>query len=111
MGEAYQASLLPLAALLPGVAAYAAASSLSAFYTNRLGRPQLSGGIAATSLGISFVLGCLLVPRFGATGAGMASSLGYILAIMAAYGVFLKHAGLPLSALWRRAAAPQTPSA
>ena len=52
MGEAYQASLLPLAALLPGVAAYAAASSLSAFYTNHLGRPQLSGGIAATSLEI-----------------------------------------------------------
>src|SRR5574343_1596472 len=38
MGEVYAASLLPLAALLPGVAAYAAASSLSAFYTNHLGR-------------------------------------------------------------------------
>ncbi|MEY4765742.1 MAG: hypothetical protein RI907_2415 [Pseudomonadota bacterium] len=102
MGEAYQASLLPLAALLPGVAAYAAASSLSAFYTNHLGRPQLSGAIAATSLAISFALGCVLVPRYGAAGAGMASSLGYILAIAAAYGVFLKHAQLPLSALWRR---------
>jgi O-antigen/teichoic acid export membrane protein len=101
MGPAYAASLMPLAALLPGVAAYAAASSLSAFYTNHLGRPQLSGGIAATSLAISFGLGCVLVPLYGATGAGIASSLGYILAIMAAYGVFLKHAQLPLSALWR----------
>jgi O-antigen/teichoic acid export membrane protein len=53
MGPAYAASLLPLAALLPGVAAYAAASSL-----------------------------------------------GYIVAIVAAYGVFLKHAGLPVKALW-----------
>jgi O-antigen/teichoic acid export membrane protein len=105
MGPAYAASLLPLAALLPGVAAYAAASSLSAFYTNHLGRPQLSGAIAATSLAISFGLGCVLVPRFGATGAGMASSLGYLLAIVAAYGVFLKHARLPLSALWRGAPA------
>jgi len=101
MGPAYAASLWPLAALLPGVAAYAAASSLSAFYTNHLGKPQLSGGIAATSLTISFVLGCVLVPRWGAVGAGVASSLGYVLAILAAYGVFLKHAGLPLSALWR----------
>ncbi len=101
MGPAYAASLWPLAALLPGVAAYAAASSLSAFYTNHLGKPQLSGGIAATSLSISFVLGCVLVPRWGAVGAGVASSLGYVLAILAAYGVFLKHAGLPLSALWR----------
>ncbi len=101
LGEAYQASLWPLAALLPGVAAYAAASSLSAFYTNHLGRPQLSGAIAGLSLALSFGLGCLLVPRWGALGAGVASSVGYIGAIVVAYGVFLKHAGLPLRALWQ----------
>jgi O-antigen/teichoic acid export membrane protein len=101
MGEAYVASLWPLAALLPGVAAYAAASSLSAFYTNHLGRPQLSGMIAGLSLTVSFVLGLLLVPRFGALGAGIASSLGYTVAIVAAYGVFLRHAGLPVKALWQ----------
>ena len=101
MGPAYQASLLPLAALLPGVAAYAAASSLSAFYTNHLGRPQLSGAIAGMSLSISFCLGWVLVPMWGAVGAAVSSSLGYILAIMVAYGVFLKHAGLPVKALWR----------
>jgi O-antigen/teichoic acid export membrane protein len=89
--------------LLPGVAAYAAASSLSAFYTNHLGRPQLSGAIAGMSLSISFGLGWVLVPMWGAVGAGAASSLGYVLAIVAAYGVFLKHAGLPVSALWRQA--------
>ncbi len=100
MGEAYAASLWPLAALLPGVAAYAAASSLSAFYTNHLGRPQLSGMIAGLSLAVSFVLGLLLVPGLGALGAGIASSLGYTLAIGAAYGVFLRHAGLPVKALW-----------
>ena len=100
MGEAYAASLMPLAALLPGVAAYAAASSLSAFYTNHLGRPQLSGGIAGLSLAVSFGLGLVLVPRLGALGAGLASSLGYIVAIMVAYGVFLRHAGLPVRALW-----------
>lgn len=102
LGEAYEASLWPLAALLPGVAAYAAASSLSAFYTNHLGRPQLSGGIAGLSLCISFALGCLLVPTWGAVGAGVASSLGYIGAIAVAYAVFLRHAGLRLGALWRR---------
>lgn len=101
MGPAYAASLWPLVALLPGVAAYAAASSLSAFYTNHLGKPQLSGSIAALSLIISVALGWVLVPHWGAVGAAVASSLGYILAIAAAYGVFLKHAGLPLHALWR----------
>jgi len=100
MGEAYAASLPPLAALLPGVAAYAAASSLSAFYTNHLGRPQLSGGIAGLSLAVSFGLGLLLVPRWGALGAGVSSTVGYLLAITVAYGVFLRHAGLPVRALW-----------
>ncbi|WP_374319552.1 polysaccharide biosynthesis C-terminal domain-containing protein [Aquabacterium sp.] len=101
MGPAYAASLLPLAALLPGVAAYAAASSLSAFYTNHLGKPQLSGMIAGLSLVVSFLLGCVLVPRLGALGAAVASSTGYIVAIVVAYGVFLRQAGLPVKALWR----------
>ncbi len=105
LGEPYQASLWPLAALLPGVAAYAAASSLSAFYTNHLGRPQLSGAIAALSLSISFGLGWWWVPAWGAVGAGAASSLGYIGAIVVAYGVFLRRAGLPLRALWGAGAA------
>ncbi|RZL10678.1 MAG: teichoic acid transporter [Rubrivivax sp.] len=100
MGPAYAASVWPLAALLPGVAAYAAASSLSAFYTNHLGKPQLSGGIAALSLAISFGAGCVMVPGMGALGAGVASSLGYIVAIGVAYAVFLRQAGLPLRALW-----------
>ncbi len=100
MGSAYQASLLPLAALLPGVAAYAAATSLSAFYTNHLGKPHLSGAIAGLSLVISFGLGCLLVPQWGALGAAVSSSLGYLLAIGAAYGVFLRHAGLRWRAFW-----------
>lgn len=100
MGPAYEASVMPLAALLPGVAAYAAASSLSAFYTNHLGRPHLSGGIAGLSLLVSFGLGCLLVPWMGALGAGISSSLGYIVAIVVAYGVFLRQAGLPVRALW-----------
>jgi len=104
LGEAYQASLMPLAALLPGVAGYAAASSLSAFYTNHLGRPQLSGAIAGLSLCLSFGLGWWLVPLHGAVGAGVASSVGYLGAIAVAYGVFLKHAGLPLRALWTRGA-------
>jgi O-antigen/teichoic acid export membrane protein len=103
MGEAYAASLWPLAALLPGVAAYAAASSLSAFYTNHLGRPQLSGLIAGTSLLISFGCGWLLVPRWGVVGAGVSSSLGYGVAIVAAYAVFLRQAGLPVRALWQPA--------
>jgi O-antigen/teichoic acid export membrane protein len=102
LGEAYRASLWPLFTLLPGVAAYAAASSLSAFYTNHLGRPHLSGLIAALSLLLSVGLGLWWVPTWGAVGAAAASSLGYIGAIGVAYAVFLRHAGLPWRAMWAR---------
>ena len=34
-------------------------------------------------------------------GAAVSSSLGYIVAIAVAYGVFLRHAGLPVRALWQ----------
>jgi O-antigen/teichoic acid export membrane protein len=104
LGEAYRASLMPLLALLPGVAGYAAASSLSAYYTNHLGRPQLSGAIAGLSLCLSFGLGWWLVPQHGAVGAAVSSSVGYLGAIVVAYAVFLRHAGLPLRALWARGA-------
>ena len=99
LGESYVASLWPLATLLPGVAAYAAASSLSAFYTNHLGRPHLSGLIATLSLVLSVGLGLWWVPLWGAVGAAAASSVGYIGAIAVAYAVFLRHAGLSWRAM------------
>ena len=103
MGEAYRASLLPLAALLPGVAAYAAASSLSAFYTNHLGRPHLSGMVAGLSLGVSVLAGWWLIPQWGSLGAAVASTTGYLLAIVVGIHLFLREAGLPWQALWRQA--------
>lgn len=107
LGAPYEASVLPLALLLPGVAAYAAASSLSAFYTNHLGRPHLSGLVASFSLAISAGLGFVLVPALGAAGAAAATSLGYGLAIVLALALFLRLSGLPGSVLWRGVPPPR----
>jgi O-antigen/teichoic acid export membrane protein len=92
LGQAYAGSLMPLAALLPGIAAYAAASSLSAFFTNHLGRPHLSGLIATLSLTLN-TLGCLLaVPRWGALGAAASTSAAYVGAIGVALWLFRRAA-------------------
>ena len=92
LGEVYAGALMPLAALLPGIAAYAAASSLSAFFTNHLGRPHLSGLIAGLSLALN-TLGCLaLVPRFGAFGAAASTSTAYVGAIAVALWLFRRAA-------------------
>ena len=94
LGPAYADSLPLLLLLLPGVWAYASASTLSAFYTNYLGRPQLSAAVAATSLALNVVVCFLLVPRWGAAGAAVATSVSYLLAIGWGLALFRRHAAL-----------------
>lgn len=94
LGPAYAASLRPLALLLPGVAAYAAASGLSAYFTNHCGRPQWSTGIAGLSLVINAALGAWAAPRWGLSGVALATSLAYGLAIVVALRSFLRTTGL-----------------
>ncbi|TAL25567.1 MAG: teichoic acid transporter [Aquabacterium sp.] len=101
LGPAYHEARWPLACLLPGLAAYAAASSLSAFYTNHLGRPQTSAMVAGLSLLLNLAGSLWAVPRYGAVGAALSTSLSYILAICVAAAIFLKQAGWPVSAFWR----------
>lgn len=111
LGQAYFEARWPLAALLPGIAGYAAASSLSAFYTNHLGRPHLSAAVAGLSLTLNVVVSLWAVPHWGALGAAASTSLAYLIAIVVACGIFLKHAGLGWSVWWRRAGVDNTPLA
>lgn len=101
LGHAYFDARWPLAALLPGIAGYAAASSLSAFYTNHLGRPHLSAAVAGLSLTLNVCVSLWAVPRWGALGAAVSTSLAYLVAIVVACGIFLKHAGLGWGVWWR----------
>lgn len=110
LGPAYAAALQPLALLLPGIAGYAAASSLSAYYTHHLGRPQWSAGIAGLSLGLTLAIAAWSIPRFGATGAALATSLAYTLAIAVALRAFLRDAGLGWGALLRPPTRQSIPS-
>lgn len=100
LGPAYRDVHGPLAALLPGMVAYAAASSLSAFFTNHLGRPHWSAAIAALSLGLNMLGSFWAVPRYGAMGAAVSTSLAYVLAIAAACVLFQRLSGQGW-AVWR----------
>lgn len=101
LGEAYRASLVPLALLLPGVAVYAAASALSAYYTQHLGRPHWAAGIAGLSLTLTLAIAAWSVPRWGAPGAAVATSLAFLGAIGVAWTLFARDTGLRWSALLR----------
>jgi O-antigen/teichoic acid export membrane protein len=100
LGNDYGAALRPLALLLPGIAAYAAASSLSAYYTNHRGRPQWSAGIAGLSLALTLLIASWSIPAHGAAGAAVATSIAYACAIALALALFLRDTGLPWRALF-----------
>jgi Na+-driven multidrug efflux pump len=85
------------------VAAYAAASALSAYFTHHLGRPHWAGGVAALSLALN-AAGCSwAVPAYGMAGAAASTSLSYGLAILVALALFVRRSGLGWGAVWRGA--------
>jgi O-antigen/teichoic acid export membrane protein len=111
LGPQYDAARVPLLLLLPGVALYAGASSLSAFHTNQQGRPQWSARVAALSLVLTVLIAAWSVPRFGGIGAALATSLAYSVAFVWALRGFLRDQRLRWDALFRPAAAPQSAGA
>lgn len=97
LGPAYAASLPLLALLLPGVLLFGGASSLSAYFTNHAGRPQVPAQVAAASLGLNAALCLALVPRLGMAGAAVAASVSYAASVLLLAARFAAHAGLPLA--------------
>jgi O-antigen/teichoic acid export membrane protein len=94
MGEAYRASLVPLALLLPGALLFGGASALSAWFTNHAGRPQVPARVAALSLLVNGVLAVLLVPHLGPAGAALAASVAYTLTVVVLAALFVRKAGV-----------------
>ena len=101
LGPAYADSLPLLAWLLPGVLVFGAASALSAYFTNHAGQPRVPAQVAALSLCINAGLALLWVPVLGMRGAALAASVAYSASVGVLAWRFVRHAGLPLSALWR----------
>ncbi len=94
LGAEYAAARAPLLLLLPGVVAYAAASGLSAFHTQALGRPQWAAKVAGASLLLTLLLAAWAVPRWGASGAALATSLAYASTMAVVLPRFLRAQGL-----------------
>lgn len=101
-GESYREGVIPLLILLPGVLLYGAASTISAFFTNRLGRPELCQRIALLSLIINVALSLVALPLMGISGGALASSVAYAGSIVFSLHQFSKHSGVS----WRTILTP-----
>jgi O-antigen/teichoic acid export membrane protein len=88
-GPAFLPMIPAFRVLLIGVFVFSLGSPMSTYFTSRLGKPQISLGLAAISAIICIVVSVSSVPRFGMLGAAMGSTLGYIVGQGAAITAFV----------------------
>ena len=76
-GDIFRAAVLPAQILLVGLAVEGVAGVATAFLYGR-GRPGLNSLAAGAGVIVTVVLDVVLIPRFGAVGAAIASSAAYL---------------------------------
>jgi O-antigen/teichoic acid export membrane protein len=92
-GQAFAGSVPPLLALLPGIVALMAASVLASYIAG-LGKLRINLIISVIGLCVTVPLDVLLIPRFGAVGAAIASSASYTLSAVITVRWAMKLGGL-----------------
>jgi O-antigen/teichoic acid export membrane protein len=76
-GVAFLPSVRPLALLLPGIVAAAAASTMAVHITQQKGRPGITALCTGIGLALNLALNVAWIPRHGPAGAAMASTIAY----------------------------------
>ena len=77
LGRSFAGAARPLAFLLPGIVAYAPVTVLVVYLSVRRGKPRLSLLVSVVGMIVTLAAALALIPSHGATGAAIASSLGY----------------------------------
>ncbi|MDN3025496.1 polysaccharide biosynthesis C-terminal domain-containing protein [Streptomyces sp. S.PB5] len=82
-GPAFSAAVLPACILLGGLA-FEGATAVCTAYLYGVGRPGLTSCAMGAGVAVTVVLDVLLIPRFGAVGAAVASSASYLVTAVVA---------------------------
>lgn len=88
-GEDFRSAVKPLALLLPGVVAYAPVSILVVYISIRCERPRLSLFVSVVGLVMTTAASFVFIPSYGASGAAVASAIGYAAGALAAWLTFV----------------------
>jgi len=87
-GNEFRGAARPLAFLLPGVVAYAPVNILVVYMSIRRGRPRLSLFVSIVGLVVTTGASLVLIPPYGASGAAIASAIGYVAGTVVAWIIF-----------------------
>lgn len=77
-GSGFESAVRPAQVIAAGMVLSGAAGAASGYLYGR-GRPGLNSAVLAVGLGATVVLDLLLIPRYGAMGAAVASAVAYLL--------------------------------
>jgi O-antigen/teichoic acid export membrane protein len=97
----YDGMAAALRFILPGVLVYGMAQAFSGFYTYRRGLPWVAALVAGGGLVIDIALDFVLIPAMGVSGAALASSIAYTVAITAGLAVFFRQEGIRPTTIFR----------
>ena len=104
-GDDFRGATRPLLLLLPGVVVYGPVSILVVYLSIRCGRPRLSLLVSMIGLVVTAAASFVFIPRYGASGAAVASAIGYAAGGLAAWISFVRLARLTLFGRFRLAPA------
>jgi O-antigen/teichoic acid export membrane protein len=84
-GSAFQGSVTPLLILIPGIVLFSPASTVATFFSIKLGKARYTFWMTALSAATTASVALLAAPRYGATGAAIASTTAYTVSVVTAY--------------------------
>ncbi|MFL5945763.1 MAG: lipopolysaccharide biosynthesis protein [Gaiellaceae bacterium] len=87
-GDDFDGAARPLAFLLPGVVLYAPVTILVVYISIRQARPRLSLLVSVVGLVVTAAMSFVLIPPYGASGAALASAIGYVAGGVSAWWIF-----------------------
>jgi stage V sporulation protein B len=91
-GSSMLPALHPLWLLLPGIVTLTASKVISS-YLSGIGKPTYSTFVAAGTVTLTIALDLLLIPRYGISGAAVASSVVYTCTAVASVAIFRYESG------------------
>lgn len=98
-GGAFEAGIVPLYIMLPGVACVGASTILGNDLSAR-GRLEIHSYISGVGLATDIALNILFIPRFGLIGAALGSSLSYVLITIVLVIAFKRVTKVPFRSLF-----------
>ena len=95
-GQKFTGSITPFLILIPGVVIFSITNVLATFLTGA-GRPGYNAAIAFISFLFTLILDILLIPRYGISGAAVASGISYTVSTIMTIIAFAKVSSISLS--------------